>query len=173
MPTQEKVNTIDVLKDRFEKSNSYIIADHTGINVADLTVLRRDLKKADAEFRIAKNTLLKIAAKETGHDQINEYFVGPTSMVFGFGDASVPAKILYEFAKKTDIPKVKAYVLENQLYTIEEFKRIAQLPGREQVLATLLGAVEGPIVKFINMLEGTTREFIGLVDALAEKKENE
>ena len=172
MPTKEKENQISVLKERFEKANSVIIADHTGINVADLTVLRRDLKKANAEFKIAKNTLLKIAADETGKEQMKEYFVGPTSMVFGFDDPSVPAKILFDFAKKTDIPKVKAYVLDNNLYTIEDFKRIAQLPPREEVLAAVVGALNGPIYGFIMTLDGTARNFIGLLDALAKEKES-
>ena len=169
MPTKEKENQIAVLKDKFEKASSVIIADHTGINVADLTVLRRDLKKAHAEFRIAKNTLLKIAASETGNEQMNENFVGPTSMVFGFDDPSVPARIIYEFAKKSEIPKVKAYVLNNQIYTIEDFKKIAQLPPREEVLAALVGAIAGPIYGFIMTIDGTIRNFIGLIDALAEK----
>jgi large subunit ribosomal protein L10 len=170
MPTKEKENQIAVLKDKLNQAKSVIIADHTGINVADLTVLRRDLKKADAEFRVAKNTLLRRAAEETGSEKFSEYFIGPTSMVFGFDDPSVPAKIIYEFAKKTDIPKVKAYFLDNQLLTIEDFKRIAQLPPREQVLATVLGAVVGPISNFVMTLDGVTRNFIGLVDALAESK---
>jgi large subunit ribosomal protein L10 len=170
MPTKEKEKQIAVLKERFEKANSFIITDHTGINVADLTVLRRDLKNANAEFRIAKNTLLKIAATESGNEQINDNFVGPTSMVFGFDDPSAPAKIVYEFSKKTEIPKVKAYVLDNQLYSIEDFKRIAQLPSREEVLALLMGAISGPIYGFIMTLNGTVRNFIGLIDAMAESK---
>ena len=170
MPTKEKENQIDLLKDRFKRANSMIIADHTGINVADITMLRRDLRKANAEFKIAKNTLLRRAAKETGMDEVAEHFVGPTSMIYGFDDPSVPAKIIYEFSKKSDIPKVKAYFLDNQLLSVDDYKRIAQLPPRNEVLAMVLGAVNGPILNFIMTIDGVTRNFIGLVDALAESK---
>jgi large subunit ribosomal protein L10 len=170
MPTKEKENQIDLLKERFERANSVIIADHTGINVADITVLRRDLKKANAEFKIAKNTLLRRATKESSVENMAEYFIGPTSIIYGFDDPSVPAKIIYEFSKKSDIPKIKAYFLDNQLLSVDDYKRIAQLPPRNEVLAMVLGAVNGPIVNFIMTIDGVTRNFIGLVDALAESK---
>jgi len=170
MPTKEKEKQVAVLKDRFKQSKSVIIADHTGINVADLTTLRRDLRKAKAEFKVAKNTLLKIAVKETGYEQAVAGFTGPTSMIFGFDDPSIPAKIIYEFSKKTDIPKVKAFLLGDQIYSVSDFKRIAQLPPRDQMLSIVLGAVNGPILNFIMTIDGVTRNFIGLVDALAEAR---
>ena len=119
---------------------------------------------------MAKNTLLKIAAKESDMEKLTEHFVGPTSMVFGFDDPSLPAKIIYDFSKKTDIPKVKAFILENQLLTIDDYKKIAQLPTKEEVLATVVGAVNGPITGFVMTLDGVTRNFIGLLDALAEAR---
>lgn len=170
MPTKEKENQIALLKERLTQANSIIVADHTGINVADLTVLRRDLRKSKAEFKVAKNTLLRIAAKESNMENISEYFVGPTSMIFGFDDPSVPAKIIFEFSKKTDIPKVKAFILDKQLLTVGDYKKMAQLPPKEIVLAILVGAVNGPILGFVLTLDGATRNFIGLLDALAEKR---
>jgi len=170
MPTKEKENQIALLKEKLTTANSVIVADHTGINVADLTVLRRDLRKSKAEFRVAKNTLLRIAARESNMEDVNQYFIGPTSMIFGFDDPSVPAKIIFEFAKKTDIPKVKAFILDKQLLTAEDYKKIAQLPSKEVVLAMVVGAVNGPILGFVMTLDGVTRKFIGLLDALAEKR---
>jgi large subunit ribosomal protein L10 len=170
MPTKEKENQIALLKEKLTTANSVIVADHTGINVADLTVLRRDLRKSNAEFKVAKNTLLRIAARESNMENVNQYFVGPTSMIFGFDDPSVPAKIIFEFTKKTDIPKVKAFILDKQLLTVEDYKKIAQLPSKEVVLAMVVGAVSGPILGFVITLDGVTRKFIGLLDALAEKR---
>ena len=170
MPTKEKVSQVDLLKERLSRANSVIVTDHTGINVMDLTVLRRDLKKANAEFRVAKNTLLSIAAKESDLDKVTECFIGPTSLVFGFDDPSVPARIIYEYSKKTERPKVKAYILDNQLLSLGDFSKIAQLPPREQVLAILVASIEGPISNFVMTLDGVTRNCIGLIDALAEKK---
>jgi large subunit ribosomal protein L10 len=170
MPTKEKEKQIELLTERFKRASSVIVADHTGINVADITVLRRDLRKANAEFKIAKNTLFRKAAKDAGMEQMAEHFVGPTTLVYGFDDPSVPAKIIFEFSKKSDIPKVKAYYLDNVSLPIDDYKRIAQLPPREQVLALVVGAVNGPILNFIMTIDGATRNFIGLLDALAESK---
>lgn len=170
MATKEKENQVEFLKNKFSQANSVIVADHTGINVNELTALRRDLKKSNAEFRVAKNTLLKLAAKESGLEELSEVLNGPTSMVFGFDDPSVPARIIHEFSKKSEKPKVKAFILENSILSIADYKKIAQLPPKEQVLAILIGAVEGPITNFIMTIDGVTRNFIGLVDELAEKR---
>jgi len=170
MPTKEKEKQIELLKEKFTTANNIIVTDHTGINVIDLTVLRRDLKNSNSEFRVAKNTLLNLAAKEAGLEQLSDTFVGPTSMVFGFDDPSVPARIINEFGKKTNRPKVKAYILDNQILGIDDYKKIAQLPPKEQVLAILVAAVEGPITNFIMTCDGVIRNFVGLLDDLAEKR---
>jgi large subunit ribosomal protein L10 len=170
MPTKQKEQQVDLLKEKFSSARSIIVADHTGINVNDLTVLRRDLRKSNSEFRVAKNTLLKIAAGKAGLDDMVGFFDGPTSMVFGFDDPSVSARIIHEFWKKTDKPTIKAYCLENKLLTVEDFEKIAKLPPRDELLAQLLGSVQGPVVIFVMTLDGVIRNFIGLVDALAEKK---
>lgn len=169
MPTETKKNEVAVLKNKISRANNIIVTDHTGINVGELTGLRRDLKNSNAEFRVAKNTLIRIAAKESGLENITEHFVGPTSLVFGYDDPSVPARIVYKFQEKTDKPKVKAYVLDNQLLSLEDFKVIAQLPPKEELLAKLVGSINGPIVEFVMTIEGVVRNFIRLLDALAEK----
>jgi len=170
MPTKEKENKIKLIKDKIADSNCIIVTDHTGVNVNDITILRRELKKTNAELRVAKNTLMSLAVKETELEKLTDIFVGPSSLVFGFDDPSVPARIIYDFGKKTDKPKVKAFVLENRLLSVEDYKKIAQLPPKEQVLAMVVGAVQGPITGFVMTLDGVIRNFIGLVDALAEKK---
>jgi large subunit ribosomal protein L10 len=170
MPTQAKVEKVAALKEKLNKAKHIIVTDHTGINVADITVLRRELKKSNAELKIAKNTLFKIAAKEAGLDSLGVHFVGPTSLILGYDDPSVPARIVYELNKKIEKPKIKGYVLESQLLSADDFKKMAQLPPKEQVLAMLVGTINGPIVNFVMTLEAVVRNFIGTIDALAEKR---
>ena len=173
MPTQEKVNEIAALKEMMAKSRNIIIADHTGINVEEITALRRELKKSKAELRIAKNTLLKIAARDSGFEIIGEYLTGPTSLIFGYDDPSVPARVVHELQKKTERPRVKGYILDRRLLGTDDFKKIAQLPPKEIVLAQLLGSINGPITGFVMTLEAVIRNFVGLIDALAEKKQEQ
>ena len=170
MPAEVKKNEVAVLKDKIPKANNIIVTDHTGINVGELTGLRRVLKNSNAEFRVAKNTLIRIAARESGLENISEHLVGPTSLVFGFDDPSVPARIIYKSQRETEKPKVKAYVLDNQVLSLEDFQLIALLPPREKLLANLVASVNGPIVKFVMIIEGVIKNFIGLLNALAEKE---
>lgn len=170
MPAEVKKNEVAVLKDKISRANNIIVTDHTAINVGELTGLRRALKNSNAEFRVAKNTLIRIAARESGLENISEHLVGPTSLVFGFDDPSVPAKIIYKFQEETEKPKVKAYVLDNKVLNLEDFQLIAQLPSKEKLLANLVWSINGPIVKFVMTIEGVIKNFIGLLDALAEKE---
>jgi large subunit ribosomal protein L10 len=170
MPTQAKLDKVAVLKEMLTRAKHIIVTDHTGINVADMTILRRDLRKSNAEMKIAKNTLFKIAAKEAGLEELGNQFSGPTSIVLGYDEPSAPAKIVFDLNKKIEKPKIKGYVLDSQLLGTEDFKKIAQLPPREQVLAMLVGAIDGPIVNFVMTLDAVIRNFIGTIDALAEKR---
>jgi large subunit ribosomal protein L10 len=170
MPTKEKINEVASLKEMMTKSRNIIVADHTGINVEEITALRRELRKSNAELRIAKNTLLKIAAKESGLEIIGEYLTGPTSLIFGYDDPSVPARVVHELQKKTERPKVKGYVLNSQLMGVDVFKKIAQLPTKEVVLAQLVGSLDWPIVEFVMTLDAVVKNFVGVVDAVADQK---
>jgi len=173
MPTQEKIDEVAILKEKFGRAKNMIITDHTGLNVADVTTLRRELKKSNAELRVAKNTLFKIAAKEAGLGDLADHFSGPTSLILGYDDPSVPARIVFELQKKIEKPQVKGYVLDSRLLGAADFKKIALLPPKEQVLSILIGTLDGPIVNFVMTLEGVIRKFVGLVDALAEKRTEE
>jgi len=169
MNKEQKRNEVAILKDKLAKANNIIIADHTGINVADITVLRRKLKGGGGEFRVAKNTLLKLAVKDTNLESLGRHFDGPTSVVLGYDDPASPAKIIYNSIKETEKPLFKSYFFEGNEYGLDFLKRIAELPSRDQVIAGLIGSVDGVISNFISLLEAATREFIGTLDALAEK----
>ncbi len=170
MPTQAKLDKVAAIKEKLLKAKHIIVTDHTGINVADMTMLRRDLRKSNAEMKIAKNTLFRIAAREAGLEELSKQFSGPTSLVMGFDEPGAPAKVVFDLNKKIEKPKIKSYLLESQLLGLEDFKKIAQLPSRDQVLAMLVGTINGPITNFVMTLEAVIRNFIGTVDALAEKR---
>ena len=128
------------------RANQIIVTDHTGINVADFTILRRKLKEAKSEIRVSKNTLLKLATKDTEHEVLNKYFAGVTSVVFGYDDPALPAKIINDSMKESEKPRFKAYYINGQIFGQDTLKKIAELPPKPIVLATLIGTLEGPIV---------------------------
>ena len=170
MTKEQKEKEIAVLKEKLTRAKHLIIADLSGINVTDVSVLRRKLKEGNSEIRVSKNTLLKIAVKDTDLQELQEHFEGPTSVIYGYDNPSVPARIIYESIKQTEKPKFKSYFYDGAQYGFDFLKRIAQLPSRDVVIAILIGTVESPITQFVSLLEAATREFIGTVEALAESK---
>ena len=170
MNKEQKEKEVAILKDKLARARHLIIADHSGINVAEVSVLRRKLKEGNSEIRVSKNTLLKLAVKDTDLQELQEHFEGPTSVIYGYDNPSVPAKIICDSIKETEKPKFKSYFYDGAQYGYDFLKQIAQLPSRDVVIAILIGAVEGSITLFISLLEAATREFIGTIDALAESK---
>ena len=171
MDKREKEQELADLKDKLSRAKHVIIADHTGINVEAITVLRRKLRESKSEFRVAKNTLLKKAIKDSDYNVLDKYFEGPTAVIFGYEDPGAPAKIINESMKDSERPKFKAYYLDGQVYGIDFLKRIAELPPRNVVIAELLSTIQGPIIQFIMTIEAASREFVSTLDALAKSKE--
>ena len=170
MNREQKEKEVAVLKDMLSRSRHVTVTDHTGINVADMTQLRRKLRASGSEFRVSKNTFLRLAVKDTEFEPLSEHFIGPTSIVFGFNEPMAAAKVINESIKEIEKPKFKTYYYEGQTLGFDALKKIAELPSKEEVLARLISTVEGPISKFISLLDAAAVEFIGTLDALAESR---
>jgi len=169
----QKVDVVAQIKELFENSGAYFITDYQGLNVANMTVLRKELRENNVNYLVAKNTLFRLAAKDAGIDGLDEYFVGPTAVAFANEDPSVAAKILHESYKKTELPRFKVFMVEGQLHQADEVKALAELPPRDVLLSQVVAAVEAPFTELIGTLDGFFRELVGLVDALEEKKKGE
>ena len=170
MPKPEKIETINSVKKYLQDAKSVFVTDYTGLNVADMTVLRKRLRENSVKYLITKNTLLKIAAKETGYEGIADYLTGPTAIAFGFDDPAVPAKILYSSFKEKEKPIIKAFVLDKELHKGSEILRLAELPSREILLATLIGTIESPMTSLVCSLDAIMQGLVGTVDALAKAR---
>lgn len=172
MDKKQKEQELASLKEKMARANQIIVTDHTGINVAGFTILRRKLKEAKSEIRVSKNTLLRLATKDTQVAALNEYFTGVTSLVFGYDDPAVPAKIINDSMKESEKPRFKAYYIDGKVYGLDTLKKIADLPPRPIVLAILIGTIQGPISQFIMVLEAASIEFVGTLEALIKSKES-
>ena len=173
MPTQEKVDAVVAIKGLFENSGAYFITDYQGLNVANMTALRRSLRESKVTYLIAKNTLFKIAARDAGVADVDSYFTGPTAVAFATEDPSVAAKILNDSFKERQLPRFKAFVVEGQLHQPEEIGRLADLPPRNVLLSQVVAAVEAPLTHLVGTLDGFFRELVGSIDALADKRKAE
>jgi large subunit ribosomal protein L10 len=174
MPKPAKIEKVAELKKLFEDSSSYFVTDYQGLNVADVTMLRSSLRKGNVTYVVAKNTLLKIAAREAGvTDGIQASLEGPTAVAFCSADPSVPAKILHDSFKERELPRIKVFVVDDRVHAGDNIKRLADLPSREVLLSQLVAAVESPLTAVIGTLDAIMRDVVGTIDALARKRESE
>jgi len=170
MPNKQKVDQVTTLTERFQNAASVAVTDYSGLTVEKATLLRKELRLKNVGYLVAKNTLLKIAAHEAGLKDIDPFLTGPTAIAFGTEDPGTMAKVLYDFGKTNEKPKIKAIFIEGRLYPGAEAERIAKLPGREMLLAQLIGSVEAPLSNFVFTLNGVMQKFVGTIEALKEKQ---
>ncbi len=173
MPTQTKIDKVAGLKERFSRADNIFVTDYVGLNVEQITRLRKDLRENGIKYIVAKNTLMQIAAREAGYDDVVQHLSGPTAIAFSNADPNVPAKIFYDAGKEfSEIgkPAVKVFYIDRQSFPAADVERIANLPSRAGLLSRLVAAVESPMVGLVGTLEGILRELIGTVEALAKNR---
>jgi large subunit ribosomal protein L10 len=173
MPKLEKIEAVAEMKKLFESASSLFVTDYQGLDVADMTSLRKDLRDNKVKYLVAKNTLLKLAAQEAGLESLTEHFIGPTAVAFTDDDPAVAAKVLYESFKKKELPVTKVFIVDNELHTAADMKRLADLPPKDVLLAQVVSAVESPLTSLVGSIDGFFRELVGSLDALADKKKSD
>jgi large subunit ribosomal protein L10 len=173
MPNQQKIETVAAYRKLFEEADSFFVTDYQGLNVADMTALRRKLRESNVRLVIGKNTLFRLAAREASVEGIEKHLEGPTAIAFSAEDPAVAAKILHDSFKEKELPVMKIFSLENELFDGSEIKRLADLPTRDQLYAQVVAAVEAPFAQLVGALDGFYRKLVGTIDALAEKKKTE
>ncbi|NLC10829.1 MAG: 50S ribosomal protein L10 [Firmicutes bacterium] len=169
---QEKEQQVAELKEKFARARVMILADYRGLNVSNFNLLRRQLQEQQAEIKVVKNTLAKIAVKDIGLDSLNDFLEGQTAITFGFEDPVVPAQLLMKYAKEHTQLKVKAGMLEGKLLGKDEVKALSDLPSREVLIARAVGGLAAPLSSFVGVLQANLRNFVYVLQAVKEKKES-
>lgn len=157
---QGKQQAVDEITSKLRESAATVVADYRGLNVAQVTELRKQLREAGVEFQVLKNSLVRRATANAELTQLDDVLTGPTAVAFSKDDAVAPAKILNDFAKKNDALKLKGGVVEGNIYNADQIKALAELPSREGLLSMLLSVLQAPM-----------RNFALAVKAVAEQKE--
>lgn len=166
MPSPKNVAEVNELEGKLQAISFLLLTDYRGLTIAELTTLRRQLREQGVEYRVAKNTLTLIAARNVGMTGLDDLLHGPTALAMGTGDEIAVAKTLTDFARTSKILAVKGGVLGRQVIGAEEVTELAGLPGQGQLRADLVGAVQGPIAGLIGVLNGALS---GVVHALEER----
>ncbi|AST94032.1 50S ribosomal protein L10 [Sutcliffiella cohnii] len=140
-----KKQVVDEIAAKLRESVSTVVVDYRGLNVAEVTELRKQLRDAGIDFKVYKNTLTRRAAEAAELAGLNDALTGPNAIAFSKEDVVAPAKILNDFAKKHEALEIKAGVIEGNVATLEEVKALAELPSREGLLSMLLSVLQAPI----------------------------
>ncbi|MEW9124332.1 MAG: 50S ribosomal protein L10 [Thermotaleaceae bacterium] len=148
-----KKQVVEEIKDKFSKAQSAVIVDYRGLNVEEVTELRKKMREAGVEYKVYKNTMTRMAAQETGFEALLGDLTGPNAIAFGYNDPVTPAKILSDFAKDHKKLELKAGLVEGQYCDEEKIKAIANIPPREVLLAQFLGSIKSPLSNLAYLLQ--------------------
>lgn len=165
MPTAQKSAEIDLLQDRFTNAQMVILTDYRGLSVTQMQDFRAKLRDVNGEFRVAKNTLVRIAAERAGVEGLDEFLEGPTAVVFAMGDVAGAAKAVTDFARSSRILEVKSGVMNNQIMNTADVDAIATLRPREELLGKLVGMLASPMARTVGVLGGPSRSMAYVVNA--------
>lgn len=170
----KKEEILNKLKDDFSKATAIYFTEYTGLTVEQLSEMRAKAREENAKISVAKKTLMKIAADNAGYKEIpDEALEGPIAAVMAFEDQVTPAKAVHTFLKEFDNLGLVGALMDGKALTKEQAQQLAQLPSREELLAKLVGSMNAPIAGFHGVLHGVMRQFVGVVAAYKDKKEEE
>jgi len=168
---EEKVRVIESLTAKL-RAGSAVLVDYQGMDVARSTALRRRSRESGVDFVVAKNTLTRRAADEAGVEGLSEFLVGPTALAFS-EDPVASAKLMAEFADQVESFALKGGLLEGGRVLDEtEVVALSKLPGREQLLAQIVGGISSPLAGLVTVLNNTIQGLVVALGQIAEQKQS-
>ena len=172
MPNAKNIKKVDELTEKLERAKGVYLTDYIGLNVQDITDLRREFYENDVEYLVTKNTLLKIAANNSNLNDLDSVLNGSTAVAFSYEDPTSPARVIKKFTKDNELPKVKGIVIDGELIDGSEFDRIANLPTKEESIAKFAALLQSPLLKLIWALKSPMSDMTNMLNNLKEKEPN-
>lgn len=171
MDKDKKKAFIDEMNERLKKARATFVVDYQGLDVESMNKIRGELRKINTEFYVVKNRLLKLASKDTETESIAEQFVGPCAMAVSYDDVVAPAKVLVDLDKDLSKLDLKVGQIAGKMMDIEGIKRLAKLPGREQLLAQVLSAMQAVPTSFVRVTNGVLVNLMNVLKAIETAKQ--
>ena len=170
MPTPENVQILQDTTERIRDVRGLYLADFTGMSVESLSALRKKCREQQVQFRVVKNTLLRRAFNAHGITALDPFLEGPTGLVFSPTSEMAPAKILADFARQHEKPRIKAAVVNGQLFDDRAIATLATLPSYEVLLSQVLGTIIAPLTTFLAAIDATLRLPATMADVLERER---
>jgi large subunit ribosomal protein L10 len=165
-----KTERVNELKDLLQNAKSIILNDFTGLNVADISELRRVCRENGITYRVIKNTLARRSFEELGIPDIEPLLDGPTAVAISTEDEASPAKVLKKFADDYELPTFKGGYVAGRILSGDDVVRLASLPARDILIAQVVGTFQAPLRGLLNCLEASLRDLVYVLKAVSEKK---
>ena len=172
-PRADKVAVVDEVRERLAASDGAVLTEYRGLTVAALANLRRELAAAGGDYKVYKNTLVRLAVADSPKESIRDLLTGPTAIAFVQGDVSAVAKALRDFAKANPKLVVKGGIVGDGLLSASEMTVLADLPPRQTLLAQFAGALSAPMQQLAGLLEALPRNLAYGISALLDQKRSE
>ena len=155
---KQKEEEVSKLAEKLKEAKIILLTDYRGINVADVTKLRADLRNTNSEYKVIKNNIIKRALDANGESGLDDLLEGPTAIVIGTEDYLEPSKVIYNFSKNNEFYKIKGGIIDGKVMTSEEIITLAKLPSRQELMAKLAGALLGNITKLAVALDAVREQ---------------
>lgn len=170
MLKKEKEETVASLKEELKTAKSFVLTNYRGLNVHQLSEMRKRLRSAGIDYKVIKNTLFRRAASESGLDALLEYLVGPTAAAFAREDLVAPAKLLSDFTKEFEVLKIKGGVLNGEVIGADKITMLASLPSIEVLYSKMLGSLKSPMHGLVNVMAGQARQLVTVLNQISTQK---
>ncbi len=169
MPTVEKEKEVALLGERLASAKSVILSEYAGMDVATVTALRRKCREQHVEFRVTKNTLLRRALNDRGQSGLDAHLKGPLAVAFA-PDEVTAAKVLADFAKEFQLPKMTAGLVDGKVLSAAQLGALARLPGKTELLTQLVFALNGPARNLVGVLSAPARNLVMVLGQIEKQK---
>ncbi|XOQ44845.1 MAG: 50S ribosomal protein L10 [Clostridium sp.] len=167
---EEKKRAVAQLSESLKSARTGVIVDYKGITVEADTKLRKQMRESGSQYKVVKNSILRRALQEVGIEGLEGVLEGTTAIAINADDYIAPAKIIAEYAEKSDTFTIKAGFIDGKAVSVEEIKKLASLPSKEELVAQTLRGLNAPISGLVTVLNGTIRGLVIALNAIAEKQ---
>ena len=170
MPSEKNQDELAQLTEKLDKAKAVYFTDFLGLDVSSITELRSEFFKASIEYKVAKNTLLKLAAKNINLEGLDDFLVGSTAIAISYDEPTAPAKVLKKFTENHDKPEVKAILFDGEVLDGSEYLKFATLPTKDELLTKLVLMLNSPITILARTLSGSMTNFVNGLNNLKNTK---
>lgn len=170
MPKQYKIDKVEELRQYFDTSADFIVADYRGLSVEKISKLRKELTKVGSKLVVMKNNYIKVIAKDKEYPELDNIIKGPTAVAFAAKEINDVAKVLFEYKKESDKLSIKGGFVGNKVMTSADVEALSKLPGKDQLIAMLMATMNAPVQNFVGCCNDVAGRLVRVLDQVAKQK---